>query len=154
MEETLSSVIDDAESAPWGYQLILDCFGCTEEICCDLDNGYEFLDQICNFLHMTKQTQPYIFKTCERTFPGKPGYSGWIPIIESGIQVHTSGKNHFVSIDVYSCKKFDRNAVERFVIDWFKPEILDTQFFCRGRDFLRRTVETRARLQSHAVVAV
>ena len=75
---------------------------------------------------MTKQTQPYIFKTCEKTFPGKPGYSGWVPIIESGIQVHTSSNNRFVSVDVYSCQPFEREDVESFVRSWFKPEFVET----------------------------
>ncbi|HEX9730587.1 MAG TPA: hypothetical protein VGG06_01210 [Thermoanaerobaculia bacterium] len=123
------------EGDPWGYQLIIDCFGCTEEICSDLDNGYEFLDRICEFLHMSKQTQPYIFKTCEKVFPGRPGYSGWI----RGIQIHTSAMNRFVSIDLYSTRAFDQSDVEKFVIDWFQPEVVDTQFFYRGRDFLRRS---------------
>lgn len=140
MTEIISEVAEPVEAEPWGYQLIIDCFGCSEEICCDLHNGYEFLDQICQFLQMTKQTQPYIFKTCEKTFPGRPGYSGWIPIIESGIQIHTSAKNRFVSIDVYSCKVFDQRAVEKFVADWFEPEVIDTQFFYRGRDYRRRSL--------------
>lgn len=136
---------------PWGYQLIIDCFGCSEEICCDLHKGYDFLDEICEFLKMTKQTQPYIFKTCERTFPGRPGYSGWIPIIESGIQIHTSAKNRFVSIDVYSCKVFDQAAVEKFVVDWFQPEVIETQFFYRGRDFLRRSFSSGRQSQAEPV---
>lgn len=133
-----SEVTTPVEGEPWGYQLIIDCFGCSEEICCDLNNGYEFLEEICTFLNMTKQTQPYIFKTCEKTFPGQPGYSGWIPIIESGIQTHTSGKNHFVSVDVYSCQRFEQGKVEKFIMDWFKPEVIETQFFYRGRDYKRR----------------
>ncbi|HRC84708.1 MAG TPA: S-adenosylmethionine decarboxylase [Thermoanaerobaculia bacterium] len=124
---------------PWGYQLIIDCFGCDEEACCDLDRGYEFLDKICVFLKMTKQTQPYIFKTCESTFPGRPGYSGWVPIIESGIQVHTSAKNRFISVDVYSCKKFDPLQVEEFVRQWFQPRVVETVLLNRGSDLLNRS---------------
>jgi S-adenosylmethionine decarboxylase len=119
--------------APWGFQLIIDCFGCSHDACCALDRGYEFLDKICLHLKMTKQTQPYIFKTCETTFPGKPGYSGWVPIIESGIQIHTSANNHFISIDVYSCKKFDQTAVEDFVKGWFQPEYIETVLLYRGQ---------------------
>src|SRR5215216_4910142 len=106
---------DKNGQSSWGFQLVLYCFGCDEETCCDLDRGYEFLDQICVHLKMTKQTQPYIFKTCERTFPGVPGYSGWVPIIESGIQIHTSANNRFISIDVYSCKSFEEQNVIDFV---------------------------------------
>ena len=125
----------------WGYHLIVDCFGCDHESCCNLDRGYEFLDQICDFLGMTKQTQPYIFKTCERTFPGRPGFSGWVPIIESGIQVHTSANNNFVSIDVYSCKVFDPKKVETFVQSFFAPAEMDIQLVHRGRNVEDRKLD-------------
>ncbi len=143
MMESTAPTTSPLADQPWGYQLILDCFGCSHDICCDLDNGYEFLDQICDSLEMTKQTQPYIFKTCDRAFPGRPGYSGWVPIIESGIQIHTSAKNHFVSIDIYSCKLFDQTAVQKFTMNWFAPEGIDARFFCRGRDFLSRSMTPR-----------
>lgn len=117
----------------WGYCSLLDCFGVDFDSCCDIDKGYEFLDQICDFLGMTKQTQPYLFKTCEKAFPGRPGYSGWVPIIESAIQVHTSAKNGFISIDVYSCKKFDPKKVEEFARRWFAPEEVTHQHILRGR---------------------
>lgn len=123
---------------PWGYQLIVDCFGCDFDVCCNLDKGYEFLDAICVHLNMTKQTQPYIFKTCETAFPGRPGYSGWVPIIESGIQIHTSAHNHFISVDVYSCRPFDQSDVVAFVKRWFGPEHVDTAFLHRGKDILHR----------------
>lgn len=129
---------DKTDQTSWGFQLVLDCFGCEEETCCDLDNGYEFLDKICVHLHMTKQTQPYIFKTCESTFPGKPGYSGWVPIIESGIQIHTSSNNRFISIDVYSCKPFSEEDVTTFVRNWFKPRLIETCFIHRGKDIMHR----------------
>lgn len=140
MTETVTTPAEGGDlQQPWGYQMIIDCFGCSEAICCDLEKGYEFLDQICIFLEMTKQTQPYIFKTCDKTFPGRPGYSGWVPIIESGIQIHTSAKNRFVSVDVYSCRKFSQEKVKSFVIEWFRPEAIDSQLFYRGCDYLRRS---------------
>ncbi len=129
---------DKTDQTSWGFQLVLDCFGCDEETCCDLDLGYEFLDKICVYLHMTKQTQPYIFKTCETTFPGKPGYSGWVPIIESGIQIHTSSNNRFISIDVYSCKPFSEEDVTEFVRNWFKPRLIETCFIHRGKDIMEK----------------
>lgn len=127
-----------SEQTSWGFQLVLDCFGCDEDVCCDLERGYEFLDKICIHLKMTKQTQPYIFKTCETTFPGKPGYSGWVPIIESGIQIHTSSNNRFISIDVYSCKPFAETDVIDFVRQWFAPKQIETCFLHRGKDILER----------------
>jgi S-adenosylmethionine decarboxylase len=127
------------QEVPWGYQLIIDCFGCDFDACCNIDQGYEFLDKICIHLNMTKQTQPYIFKTCETTFPGKPGYSGWIPIIESGIQIHTSAHKGFISVDVYSCRKFDQDDVVEFVKKWFDPGHIETAFFHRGKGFMHKS---------------
>lgn len=135
---TQSDPCCDKTQTSWGFQLVLDCFGCDEETCCDLEKGYEFLDKICIHLHMTKQTQPYIFKTCETAFPGKPGYSGWVPIIESGIQIHTSSNNRFISIDVYSCKPFSEEDVTAFVRAWFKPRLIETCFIHRGKDIMEK----------------
>lgn len=134
---------DKTGQTSWGFQLVIDCFGCDEETCCDLDRGYEFLDKICLHLKMTKQTQPYIFKTCETAFPGKPGYSGWVPIIESGIQIHTSANNRFISVDVYSCKPFDENEVVEFVKSWFNPRQVDTCLLHRGKDIMHRRFTTQ-----------
>ncbi|MEM9293491.1 MAG: S-adenosylmethionine decarboxylase [Acidobacteriota bacterium] len=128
------------EDAAWGIQLIVDCFGVDYDVCCDLNRGYEFLDQICQHLKMTKQTQPYIFKTCETTFPGRPGYSGWVPIIESGIQVHTSAYKNFISVDVYSCKDFDDTDVVDFVKNFFRPERVQTATLMRGTGYLRHRI--------------
>ncbi|MCB1056100.1 MAG: S-adenosylmethionine decarboxylase [Acidobacteria bacterium] len=133
MGQTALSASAKPDDAPWGFQLILDCFGCSHEACCDLDRGYEFLDKICIHLKMTKQTQPYIFKTCETAFPGRPGYSGWVPIIESGIQIHTSAHNQFISVDVYSCRPFDQEEVVEFTKRWFNPTHVDTAFLHRGK---------------------
>jgi S-adenosylmethionine decarboxylase len=138
MSEVVSMPETKSSDAPWGYQLIIDCFGCDYDACCDLDRGYEFLDKICLHLKMRKQTQPYIFKTCETTFPGRPGYSGWVPIIESGIQIHTSAYNRFISIDVYSCKKFDQSLVEEFVTSWFNPAYIEKVLLYRGQKLYQR----------------
>jgi S-adenosylmethionine decarboxylase len=131
-------IAGDGGQESWGFQLVLDCFGCGKDACCDLDRGYDFLDKICLHLGMTKQTQPYIFKTCDVTFPGKPGYSGWVPIIESGIQIHTSANNQFISIDVYSCRRFDEAGVVDFVKQWFQPSHIETCFLYRGKNIQRR----------------
>ena len=158
MEQQDCCTAGPEEQVPWGYQLIIDCFGCEEAVCCDLDRGYEFLDKITVHLHMTKQTQPYIFKTCETTFPGKPGYSGWVPIIESGIQIHTSSNNRFISIDVYSCKPFEESDVVEFVKKWFEPKQIDTHFFYRGVGFraklFRNGVSEAAAAETGAEVPV
>lgn len=144
MEQNGPTLDAQPDDSAWGYQLILDCFGCDYDACCNLDRGYEFLDKICVALKMTKQTQPYIFKTCETTFPGRPGYSGWIPIIESGIQIHTSAYNQFISIDVYSCRRFDPAEVQEFTQQWFNPSRIDVAFLNRGKGYLQKQLTEAA----------
>lgn len=136
MEARDLKATDTEAEAPWGFQLSLDLFGCEFDVCCDLDQGYDYLDKLCIHLQMTKQTQPYIFKTCDVAFPGRPGYSGWVPIIESGIQIHTSAHNRFISIDVYSCKPFDLQDVIDFTRGWFRPERIDSVLVPRGKGLL------------------
>lgn len=143
MTSHFTRVPNDHET-PWGYQLSLDLFGCDFDDCCDLDKGYEYLDKLCVHLDMTKQTQPYIFKTCEVAFPGKPGYSGWVPIIESGIQIHTSAHKNFISIDVYSCTAFDTEDVIEFTRGWFRPDKIDSVLVPRGKGLLERMLPQTA----------
>jgi len=44
-----------------------------------------------------------------------------------------------VSVDVYSCKKFDAREVEEYVQRWFSPRSVQAQLFFRGQDLLKRS---------------
>jgi len=57
---------------------------------------------------------------------------GYLPITESGIQIHTSARNRFISIDVYSCRRFDANLVREVVERTFSPEDTEWHFLLRG----------------------
>ena len=56
----------------------------------------------------------------------------------SGIQIHTSSNNRFISIDVYSCKPFNEEDVTEFVRNWFKPRLIETCFIHRGKDIMEK----------------
>jgi S-adenosylmethionine/arginine decarboxylase-like enzyme len=127
------AVTASSETSPWS-QLIVDCFGCNHEACCDLDRGYEFLDKVPVRLGLVKQAQPYIFKTCEAAFPGKPGYSGWMPLEEGGVQIHTSANNRFISIDLLVRHEVEIAVVEEIVREWFQPAQIETRRIVRGQN--------------------
>lgn len=117
---------------PFGYLLTLDLYGCKEGSCDDISLCYRFLEDIVAKLNMTKQSPPFIFQSDGINYPDKAGLSGWVPIIESGIQIHTLTPKNFISIDVYSCKKFQIDGIRDFVQDYFKAKEVEVNFIERG----------------------
>ena len=47
--EVMMSMLTNGETMTaeaWGYQMLLDCYGCPTEHCVDIDRGYEFLEDL------------------------------------------------------------------------------------------------------------
>ena len=124
-----------AKTAPFGYQLLLDLYDCKPGACDDLEICYDFLEKIVGVLQVAPQSPPYIFRTDAKQFPDKAGLSGWIPLVESGIQLHTLTVKNFISIDVYSCRQFELEPVIKFATRYFSPARVVHQFVERGLDY-------------------
>lgn len=122
----------------FGYELLLDCYDCRPETCGELDHCYSYLDRMVGFIGMEKQAPPSIFRTDRKAFPDKTGLSGWVPLADSSIVIHTLTKNNFASIDVYSCRKFDPEKVIEFTRRYFEPRKIQKQFVLRGKDYFSR----------------
>ena len=80
---------NDSKKEPFGYLMTIDLYGCKEGVCDNISLCYKFLDEIVTELGMKKQAPPFIFKSDEVLYPDKAGLSGWVPLIESGVQMHT-----------------------------------------------------------------
>jgi S-adenosylmethionine/arginine decarboxylase-like enzyme len=119
-------------SKSFGHLLTLDLYGCKEGVCDDLNLCYKFLDDLVVELKMTKQSPPFIFKSDEQKYPAKAGISGWVPIIESGIQIHTLTPKNFISIDIYSCGDFFSENVKDFVQNYFGCKEVEMHYIERG----------------------
>ena len=117
---------------PFGYLLTLDLYGCREGNCDDLPLCYRFLEDMAVELKMKKQSPPLIFRSDAVLYPDKAGLSGWIPLIESGIQIHTLIPKNFISVDVYSCGKFTTENIKKFVQDYFECKEVEMNFIERG----------------------
>lgn len=117
---------------PFGYLLTLDLYGCKKGVCDDLSLCYKFLEDLVEKLEMKKQSPPFIFKSDEVRYPDKAGLSGWVPLIESGIQIHTLTPKNFISIDIYSCKKFSPENIEEFARGYFGFQEFEQNFIERG----------------------
>ena len=123
---------DESKARAFGFHLMLDCYDCLPDKLDSIDACYEFLDGLVSEIGAEKQTQPYVFHTPEQ-FSGKEGLSGWVPIVESGISLHTLTRTRFVSLDVYSCREFDSNRIIAFTEQFFGPEEIDANFVLRGK---------------------
>jgi S-adenosylmethionine decarboxylase len=121
----------------FGFQLLLDFYGCKKGVCDDLELCYDFLDAVVDDLGMKKQSPPEIFHSDEKLYPDKAGLSGWVPLIESSVVIHTLSKKNFITIDIYSCRCFDQERAESFCRKYFRPKKVERQFLERGMDYYK-----------------
>lgn len=113
----------------------MDCYGCDHKAVDSMEVCYKYLDDMTALLKMHKQTQPFVVYTDPVKYPDKAGISGWVPVVESGISIHTLTPTDFVSIDVYSCKKYSTEKVKAFTSSVFKPLEIEEKFFLRGEKY-------------------
>src|SRR3989338_354893 len=124
-----------AKCEPFGYLLTLDLYDCKPGVCDDIAACYNFLDELVDVLGMKKQSPPFIFKSDDKLYPDKAGLSGWVPLIESGVQIHTLTPKNFISIDVYSCGKFKSTDVKELISRYFQPKEVEENFIERGAKY-------------------
>jgi len=142
-----------AKKKPFGYSLHLDLYDCEESVLNSIDLCTHFLNALVKFIGMHKQSEPNVVRTDSKKFRGKGGLSGdvkmedptskklgakltgTVMLAESSITIHTMSDTYFVSIDVYSCKKFDKKRVKEFVKAYCLPKKLESYFLLRGRSY-------------------
>jgi S-adenosylmethionine decarboxylase len=122
---------------PFGYMLTLDLYDCNAMALDDIRRVYAFLETLVHRLGMTKQAPPFVFLSPPE-FPDKAGVSGWVPLIESGIQIHTLTPCRFVSVDVYCCRKFNIHEVQEVAQAFFNPAAIDVNEITRGAKYHAR----------------
>ena len=88
---------------------------------------------------MTRMSQPIVIHAPTQNgaeiFPEKAGVSGWVPLIESGIQIHAIEAKRFISLDVYSCSNFKPETVLEFAKKYFGFTKYEEHFLERGIDY-------------------
>jgi S-adenosylmethionine/arginine decarboxylase-like enzyme len=120
------------EARAFGRSLHVDLYGVRREICENLGFCYDLLDELTARLGMHQQAPPYIFHSPEEQFPDKAGLSGWVPLIESGISLHTLTVKEFVTIDIYTCGSLDVAEALRFLCERLRPASHEHHYLIRG----------------------
>lgn len=123
------------ESA-FGLHLTLDGYGCDYDSLTSLDKIYEFLDKTPDLISMTKIMQPYVFKYTGK-IPEDWGLSGFVLIAESHISIHTFPEKNYLSLDIFSCKRFDLLLCASHVKEYFQMERYELNVLNRGLEFPR-----------------
>jgi S-adenosylmethionine/arginine decarboxylase-like enzyme len=135
-----------SKNAVFGYELLLDLYECKPGVCDDLTLCYNFLDEVVGFLGMEKQAPPSIFRSDATRFPDKAGLSGWVPLIESSIVIHTLTPKDFITVDIYCCRSFDRKKAEEFCRRFFGPKKVQAQFVERGLSYYQENAASAKEL--------
>lgn len=121
----------------FGYYQILDLYQCKSSVVGDIKVCYNYLDKLAEFLKLKKVSPPFIIYTDEKKYPDKAGLSGWIPLQDEttnrycGVSIHTLTVTRFVSIDIYTTRKFDRKKIKEFTFKIFKPKNFESKYLLR-----------------------
>jgi S-adenosylmethionine/arginine decarboxylase-like enzyme len=114
-------------------------YNCRAGAADDLELTYRFLERVVDRIGMTRMSQPIVIHGPthygKELYPQKAGVSGWVPLIESGIQIHSMEPTHFITLDVYSCNKFDKNIILEYAKECFDFTDFEENFFVRGRGY-------------------
>jgi S-adenosylmethionine decarboxylase len=127
---------DDA----FGPHLTLDLIGCPKEILQDYNLHFKLLKDLPQLIGMTPITQPYVFPY-SGLVPEDKGITGIVIIAESHLSVHSFEDKGYTFIDMFSCKPFDVEKAEKYIMDLFKPEKVERNLIQRGKEFPRVNTE-------------
>lgn len=121
---------------PFGYSYYLDMYDCKAGVADDMELTYRFLERVVDKIGMTRMSQPIVIHgpthLGKELYPAKAGVSGWVPLIESGIQIHSIEPTHFITLDVYSCNNFDKNIILEYARECFGFSSFEEHIFSRG----------------------
>lgn len=131
---------------PFGYSLMIDMYGCNYNALDDLELHYRVLEDLVDALGMTKMTTPICVHGPNRLdsngrridlYPEKLGVSGWVGLIESGIQIHSCQPTKFSTIDIYSCNDFISKSpmLKDILYGNFKYMDYEENFIVRGTKY-------------------
>jgi S-adenosylmethionine decarboxylase len=120
----------------FGPHLTMDLIGCPKEILSNYDLHFRLLKELPEMIGMTPITQPYVFPY-SGLVPEDKGITGIVIIAESHLSIHSFEDKGYTFIDMFSCKPFDVEKAQQFIIDLFKPTKIEKNLLERGREFPR-----------------
>lgn len=93
-----------------------------------------FLIDFAKFIKMTALTEPFIFSPNKKNHPIHHGIAGFMAWVESGCSVYTWDKLKFLTIEIYTCKKFDVSRAVDYAKNYFNCEKITFQELTYGKN--------------------
>jgi len=125
------------------YHLLLDLYGCDVASLNDENLLKKVFNDLAKLMEMHVIAGPIVVRYVgKEDSPSGEGLSGFMIVAESHVSIHTDIRTSYASIDVYSCKKFNVELIEDYLLKVFKPQKIEKRFVTRGP--LREEIEAHA----------
>jgi S-adenosylmethionine/arginine decarboxylase-like enzyme len=114
----------------WGHHLILDCRGGDVDAVRDRATILAWVRRLVDRIEMRAYGEP----VCEHFATHDPDAAGYslVQLIEtSSITGHFVDRTGDAYIDVFSCKRFDLDAVQALVAEYFRPAAVRVTYLTR-----------------------
>jgi len=114
----------------FGYELVMNLYQCDKDIITSKKKLQEYIDTLCKLIKMKKYGKtllPYFGEKAAYT----KGYS-LVQLIEtSSVTGHFSDFWSTAYINIFSCKKYDKDLAKKFTKQFFKAKKIKTKFLIR-----------------------
>ncbi len=123
-------MIENTEKATFGWELIMDLYECDPARVSSEKAIKAYAQKLCKLLGMKPYGEaqtPYFGENQEHT----KGYSLLQFIETSSITGHFSEHTRAVYINIFSCKRYDIEAAERFTREHFGAKQVNSRFIVR-----------------------
>jgi|TARA_B100000287_G_scaffold336443_1_gene322129 S-adenosylmethionine/arginine decarboxylase-like enzyme len=120
----------------WGYHSVFDCWDCDRTAIQDKNTVRNFITTLVKDIDMVPIGNPQISQTAIGQ-DDKEGFTA-IQIIEtSSITAHFINSTGSLYLDVFSCKKFDREIVQMLIKQFFNPKSIRKESLIRDANPFR-----------------
>lgn len=120
----------------WGYHSVFDCWDCDRNAIQDKNTVRNFITTLVKDIDMVPIGNPQISQTAIGQ-DDKEGFTA-IQIIEtSSITAHFINSTGSLYLDVFSCKKFDREIVQMLIKQFFNPKSIRKESLIRDANPFR-----------------
>lgn len=122
----------------FGPHLTLDLYHCSREKLSNAEFIRTFLRNFPDFIGMHRISEPQIMEYEGR--PGsfdKGGISAFVLLAESHVSIHTFPYDNFASVDIFSCKEFNIEKSQEFLMKTFEAKKAEKNFLIRGKEFVK-----------------
>ena len=115
----------------WGYHLVLDCKNGRNLNEDSEEDIRVFIKELVNKIDMVAYGEPNIAYLPTPKTPEKSGWSVVQLIYTSSITCHFADESGDFYLDVFSCKKFEKDIVIEYVKQYFSPFSVKEKYLLR-----------------------